>query len=131
MKYIFLLLLLLSSAPVSAVQPDEIMSDPALEARARDISKHLRCPVCQGEDIDESNAGLAADIRKLVRERVKKGDSDQQVLGYVQQRYGDFVLMEPPVKPATWLLWLAPLLVLLSGCCVALVYVRRQQKGGA
>jgi cytochrome c-type biogenesis protein CcmH len=128
MKTLLLLILLSFSAPAFAVQPDEMLPDPALEARARAISKNLRCLVCQGEDIDESNASYAADIRKLVRERLKKGDSDRQTLEFVQARYGDYVLMRPPVKPSTWLLWAAPLLVLLSGTGIAYLYIRRQQK---
>ncbi len=127
----FILFLLLFSTPALAVQPDEMLKDPVMETRAREISKQLRCLVCQGEDIDESNAGLASDIRKLVRERLVKGDSDAAVLGFVQERYGDYVLMKPPVKPATWLLWSAPLLVLLAGIGIAALYIRRLPKGGA
>ncbi len=130
MKTVILFLLLLST-PALAVQPDEMLKDPVMEMRAREISKQLRCLVCQGEDIDESNAGLASDIRKLVRERLVKGDSDAAVLGFVQERYGDYVLMKPPVKPATWLLWSAPVLVLLAGICIAALYIRRLPKGGA
>ncbi len=129
MKKVLLVILLLLSIPALAVQPDEILKDPVMETRARDISKQLRCLVCQGEDIDESNAGLAGDIRKLVRERLVAGDSDTAVLAFVQERYGDYVLMNPPVKPATWLLWGAPLLVLLAGFGVALRYLRRLPKG--
>lgn len=130
MKMLVLFLLLLAT-PAHAVQPDEVLKDPAMETRARAISKQLRCLVCQGEDIDESNTGLAADIRKLVRERLVLGDSDEAVLGFVQERYGDYVLMKPPVKPATWLLWSAPALVLLAGIAIAALYVRRLPKGGA
>ncbi len=130
MRFLALALFLLLSAPALAVQPDEVLNDPVLELRARDISKNLRCLVCQGEDIDESNAGLASDIRKLVRERLTKGDSDTQVLDFVQARYGDYVLMKPPVKPATWLLWCAPFLVLALGLGAAYRVLRRQKKGG-
>lgn len=124
-----LLLLLFLSAPALAVLPDEMLKDPVQEARARALSKQLRCLVCQGEDIDESNAGLASDIRKLVRERITKGDSDTAVLAFVQERYGDYVLMKPPLKATTWLLWAAPFLVLLIGLGVAGVYLRRPKDG--
>lgn len=130
MRFLALALFLLLSPPALAVQPDEMLKDPVLELRARDISKNLRCLVCQGEDIDESNAGLASDIRKLVRERLTKGDSDTQVLDYVQARYGDYVLMKPPVKPATWLLWCAPFIVLALGLGAAYRVLRRQKKAG-
>ncbi len=129
MKYFFLLFLLLST-PALAVQPDEMLKDPGLEARARDISHGLRCLVCQGEDIDESNAGLAADIRKLVRERLVAGDSDEQVMAFLHDRYGDYVLMRPPLRPATLLLWFAPLIVLGAGCGIAFLYIRRRQTAG-
>ncbi len=130
MKYALALCLFLTlSAATFAAQPDETLTDPALEARARVITKQLRCLVCQGEDIDESQAPLAADLRKLVRERLEKGDTDQQVIDYMRQRYGDYVLMNPPVEPATLLLWGAPMLVLLTGLGVAFVFVRRQGKG--
>ncbi|MDE1152927.1 MAG: cytochrome c-type biogenesis protein CcmH [Micavibrio sp.] len=130
MKYVFALLLFLAAAPAFAVQPDEMLKDPAMEARARSISRGLRCLVCQGEDIDESNAGLAADIRKLVRERLTAGDSDAAVLQFVQARYGDYVLMNPPVRPGTYLLWFAPLIVLCIGGGVAFAYIRRQNRQG-
>lgn len=112
------------SLPALAVQPDEILTDPALETRARSISKQLRCLVCQGEDIDESNAELARDLRILVRERLKAGETDAQVLDFVQRRYGDYVLMKPPLAPRTWLLWMTPALVLLGG----FAYVWRQMR---
>lgn len=121
MKYFLPLLLLffmLLPPPAAAVLPDEIMADPVMEQRARAISRQLRCLVCQGEDIDESAAGLARDLRLLVRERLRAGDSDAEVLAFIQARYGDYVLMKPPVKPATYLLWLTPLLVVLGGLLV-------------
>lgn len=111
--------LFLYTAPAAAVQPDEVMADPVMEQRARAISRQLRCLVCQGEDIDESAAGLARDLRLLVRERLRAGDTDAAVLDFIQDRYGDYVLMKPPVKPATYVLWLTPLLVLLAGAAVA------------
>lgn len=134
MKTLLCTLLLLIFLPVAAfaVQPDEVLADPALEARARSISQQLRCLVCQGEDIDESAAGLARDLRLLVRERLVKGDSDEQVLEFVRGRYGDYVLMKPPLAPRTWLLWLTPVLVLLAGSLAVLRMMRprRRAQGG-
>lgn len=105
----------LAGWPALAVQPDEVMSDPKLETRARDISSELRCLVCQNQSIDDSGAPLARDLRLLVRERLKAGDSNAQVKDYLVARYGDFVLLKPPFKAATLLLWLTPPLVLLAG----------------
>lgn len=134
MKTLLCTLLLVIFLPVAAfaVQPDEVLADPALEARARSISQQLRCLVCQGEDIDESAAGLARDLRLLVRERLVKGDSDEQVLEFVRGRYGDYVLMKPPLAPRTWLLWLTPVLVLLAGFLAVLRMMRprRRAQGG-
>jgi cytochrome c-type biogenesis protein CcmH len=106
-----------------AVQPDEVLKDPVLEARARKLSQELRCVVCQNQSIDDSNAPLAHDLRVLVRERLSAGDTDAQVLAYVTARYGEFVLLRPPFKPQTLLLWLTPLL-LLGG---ALVFLARRR----
>lgn len=117
-QYICILMMLWLCLPITfamAVQPDEILADAALEKRAREISRQLRCLVCQGEDIDESAAGLARDLRLLVRERLQKGDTDAEVLDFVQARYGDYVLMKPPFKFSTLLLWLTPLLFLGGG----------------
>jgi cytochrome c-type biogenesis protein CcmH len=102
-----------------AVQPDEVLSDPRLEARARVISADLRCLVCQNQSIDDSNAPLARDLRLLVRERLSAGDSDKAVLDFIVQRYGDFVLLRPPVNTATLVLWLAPLLLLIGAVALA------------
>jgi len=110
-----------------AVEPDEIMPDPKLEARARALSAELRCMVCQNESIDESHADLARDLRLLVRERLQAGDSDDQIRAFLVRRYGDFILLKPPFKLETWLLWGAPFLVLLTGACIILVAQRRQQ----
>lgn len=107
--------LLLLGAEAGAVEPDEMLKDPALEARARAISRELRCLVCQNQSIDDSNAGLAHDLRVLVRERLKAGDSDAQVMAFITARYGDFVLLRPPFKPTTYVLWLGPLAVFLMG----------------
>jgi cytochrome c-type biogenesis protein CcmH len=102
----------LLAAPGHAVEPGEILPDPALEARARTISAELRCLVCQNQSVDDSNAPLARDLRLLVRERLKAGDTDQQVLAFIVARYGEFVLLRPPFNAQTALLWLTPLLVL-------------------
>lgn len=109
-----LLALVIIALPARAVQPDEVLPDPALEARARAISAHLRCLVCQNQSIDDSNAPLAKDLRVLVRERLQANDSDEAVLDYVAQRYGEFVLLRPPFKMSTWLLWFSPLLFLFG-----------------
>ncbi len=105
----------LLSPPAWAVQPDEMLSDPALEARARSISAHLRCLVCQNQSIDDSEAPLARDLRLLVRDRLEAGDSDGQVVDFVVARYGEFVLLKPRLEPATLLLWAGPFIVLLVG----------------
>ena len=115
-------------APAWAVQPDEMLDDPVLEARARDLSREIRCLVCQNEPIDSSNADLARDLRLLVRERLMAGDSDDAVKAYLVARYGDFVLFEPPVKPATYALWFGPALIVLLGAGgVGLYYARRRR----
>ncbi|WP_420350348.1 cytochrome c-type biogenesis protein [Paenirhodobacter sp.] len=122
----FLLCLLLAT-PAMAVQPDEILSDPALEARAREISRDLRCPVCQGENIDDSNAGVARDLRLLVRERLLAGDSNDQVVDYVVDRYGEYVLFRPERRGANLILyWLGPAVLVLALGGVA-VWLRRRR----
>ena len=108
-------LALLSATPALAVQPDEVLSDPALEARARALSKELRCMVCQNQSIDDSDAPLARDLRLLVRERLVAGDSDAKVVDFLTARYGEFVLLKPRFSASTALLWLAPLLALIAG----------------
>jgi cytochrome c-type biogenesis protein CcmH len=118
---------LLAPLAAPAVQPDEIMTDPRLEARARALSAQLRCLVCQNESIDESHADLARDLRFLVRERLQAGDNDDQIRAFLVRRYGDFILLKPPFKLETWLLWGAPFLVLLTGGCIILIARRRQQ----
>jgi cytochrome c-type biogenesis protein CcmH len=123
------LLCICALTPAGAVEPGEILKDPALEARARRLSQELRCVVCQNQSIDESNAPLAHDLRVLVRERLKAGDRDDEVLAFVEARYGEFVLLRPRFKPQTLLLWLAPLLLLAAA---ALVLVRaRSRRNGA
>ena len=108
-----------------AVQPDEMLSNPKLEARARAIGKELRCLVCQNESIDDSNADLAHDLRVLVRQRIAAGDSDEQVKKYIVARYGDYVLLKPPFDAETYLLWFGPLVLLLGGAATATIYYRR------
>jgi cytochrome c-type biogenesis protein CcmH len=121
-----LVLLLLAPGLAGAVEPGERLADPVLEARAREISRTLRCLVCQNESIDESNADLAKDIRVLLRERLAAGDSDAAARQFLVDRYGDFVLLQPPLKPATLLLWFGPALVLVTGGIGALLYLRRR-----
>src|SRR3954471_16382993 len=122
-----LLLTLLIAAPAFAVQPDEILKDPALETRARVLSQELRCMVCQNQSIDDSDAPLARDLRLLVRERFKAGDSDAQVLDFLTARYGQFVLLKPRFGWDTALLWRAPAGVLLVGCWGLVALLRRRR----
>jgi len=124
---IILASLLVIAGSALAVEPDEILKDPVLEKRARAISKRLRCLVCQNQSIDDSNAGLARDLRVLVRERLTKGDSDQAVVSFIVARYGDFVLLRPPVKPTTYVLWFAPGLILLLAGLGTGVFLRRRR----
>ena len=120
-------LLLCQGLTALAVEPDEMLADPALETRARHISKELRCLVCQNQSIDDSSADLARDLRILVRQRLVAGDSDEKVIQYIADRYGDFVLLRPPVKPATLALWLAPPFLLAVGVAMSIVYLRRRR----
>jgi len=122
-----LLLAVLPPSPARAVNPDEMLADPAQEARARVISKDLRCLVCQNQSIDDSDAGLAKDLRVLVRERIKAGDSNTQVIDYVVARYGDFVLLKPPVKGSTLVLWAGPAVVALFGILALILFYRRRR----
>jgi cytochrome c-type biogenesis protein CcmH len=118
---------LLGATPVLAVQPDEILNDPALEQRARALSRDLRCMVCQNQSIDDSDAPLARDLRVLVRERLQAGDSDKQVIDYLTDRYGDFVLLKPRFTTKTALLWALPALVLVGGAFGLAMFLRRQR----
>lgn len=111
-----------------AVQPDEILEDAGLESRAREIGKVLRCIVCQNQSIDDSDAPLARDLRLLVRERLVAGDDDQAVKDYVVARYGDYVLLKPPLKPTTYLLWGGPAAILLLALLTAVLYFRRRAR---
>ena len=127
----WLLLLALIATPVWAVLPDEMLSDPALEARARSISEELRCVVCQNQSIDDSDAPLARDLRIIVREQLQTGKSDAQVRDYVVARYGNFVLLKPPVEPATWALWAGPFALLLLGGLGLWLWSRRARSAEA
>lgn len=125
---VFALALMMGSSAAYAVQPDEIMSDPAKEARARDLSRELRCMVCQNQSIDDSEAPLARDLRLLVRERIAAGDSDAQVIDFLVARYGEFVLLKPRLNPHTLLLWLLPPLALAGGGFALWAYSRRRSR---
>lgn len=124
-----LLALILAAGPALAVQPDEILPDPALEARARAISALLRCPVCQGETIDDSNAPVARDLRLVVRERLVAGDSDEAVIDFVVDRFGEFVLFEPRARGANLILWIAGPAMLALALLGAGLYLRRRSAG--
>lgn len=129
----YLLALFLALAPVVvptvalAVQPDEILADPALEARARAISREIRCPVCQGESIDDSNAPISRDLRLIIRERLLAGDSDREVVDYIVARYGEFVLFNPRPEGSNLILWLAGPALFLAGVAVAVAAQRRRK----
>jgi cytochrome c-type biogenesis protein CcmH len=119
------------AAAPAATNPDEILDNPVLEQRARALSRQLRCLVCQNQSIDDSNAELARDLRRLVRERLVAGDSDAEIIAFLTARYGDFVLLKPPVKPATWGLWFGPALVLAVAGLGLGVYLRRRRTSEA
>jgi len=122
-----LALVLFASLAQASPAPDTL-SDPVQEARARNLQKELRCLVCQGESLDESNASLAVDLRHLIRMRIKAGDSDKQIVDFLVSRYGDFILMEPPFEPGTYALWLTPFVVLILGAGIAMWVVIRARK---
>lgn len=127
MKRLALVLALLMAAPAGAVQPDEVLADPVLEARARELSKGLRCLVCRNENIDESNADLARDLRLVVRERLVAGDSDAEVIAYLVDRYGEYVLLEPTSTGSNLILWIAgPAMLVIAGATAGL-YLRRRR----
>jgi cytochrome c-type biogenesis protein CcmH len=123
-----LLALLAGAMPSIAVQPDEVLDDPALESRAREISAELRCVVCQNQSIDDSDAEIARDLRLLVRERLVAGDSDEQVVAYIVARYGDFVLLRPPFQANTLALWLAPPIMAVVMATLAILYFQTYQR---
>ena len=126
MRVLLCLVGLLLPMSAFAVNPDEVLPDPAMEARARTISAELRCMVCQNQSIDDSNADLARDLRLLVRKRLTDGDSDQQVLDYIVSRYGEFVLLKPRLSEKTYILWGAPIVLFVVGGLALAVYARRR-----
>ncbi|HET7804659.1 MAG TPA: cytochrome c-type biogenesis protein [Pseudolabrys sp.] len=126
---IALALAIITSSSSLAVQPDEMLKDSKLEARARELSRELRCMVCQNQSIDESDAPLARDLRLLVRERLTKGDTDQQVLDFLVARYGEFVLLKPPLESKTIILWALPPVALLAGAIGLFLAGRRRRPG--
>ena len=128
-RLLFTALLLIATvgSPAHAVEPSERLADPVLEARARTLSKELRCLVCQNQSIDESNADLAHDLRVLLRQRLAAGDTNQQVLDYLTARYGVFVLLDPPFAPLTWLLWLTPPALVAGGAGLLMLRARRRR----
>ncbi len=127
----FFCLLVFSTAPqndAGAVEPDEMLDNPVLEARAREISRYLRCLVCQNQTIDDSNADLAKDLRKLVRERLVAGDTNDEVMQYIVDRYGDFVLLKPPMQSNTLILWFGPAAILIVGLLMVMAFYRRSRR---
>ena len=131
LRALLCLSLLSLALPAQAVQPDEILQDPALEERARDISTGLRCLVCRNENIDDSNADLARDLRLLVRERLVAGDSDEEVVDFIVARYGEYVLLQPRAGGSNLVLWLAGPAMLLLGVGIGLGYIRRRGRARA
>ena len=127
LRFLVVAVVMLAAAPALAVNPDEMLADPALEQRARDLSATIRCMKCQNQSIDDSDADLARDLRILLRERLVAGDSDGEVLDFLVARYGEFVLLKPRLSTANLLLWAAPLLGLLGGFFLALRYFRRRE----
>jgi cytochrome c-type biogenesis protein CcmH len=125
-----LALVLIAPGALAATNPDEMLADPVLEQRARELGKELRCLVCQNQSIDDSDADLARDLRRIVRERLVAGDSDAEILEFLTARYGEFVLLKPPVEPATFGLWFGPFLVLVVAGLGVLVYLRRNRPAG-
>ena len=128
MKRLALIFALLAS-PLWAVEPNEMLDDPVLESRARELSAGLRCPVCQNESIDESNAALAQELRIIVRERLVAGDSDQDIIDYLVARYGEFVLLTPTVTGVNWILWLSAPALLLAALGIGWTTIRRKPVG--
>jgi cytochrome c-type biogenesis protein CcmH len=128
LRYALLVLALLGTPPAFAVQPDEVLPDSALEARARALSKELRCMVCQNQSIDDSDAPLARDLRILVRDRLKEGDSDKQVIDFLVARFGEFVLLKPRLSWHTALLWFGPAAALGGGIIALVLIVRRRKR---
>jgi cytochrome c-type biogenesis protein CcmH len=130
-SWLLALLLALAGGAALAVEPGEMLKDPAQEQRARDLGREIRCLVCQSQSIEDSAADLAGDLRHIVRERIEAGDSDDQIRAYLVARYGDFVLFNPPVKPATYLLWFGPVAVFFVASLAVLVYLRRRRRAAS
>lgn len=122
------LVFIVGATAAVAFENDVAFDDPAMEARAVDLAKELRCLVCQNQSIDDSDAGLARDLRVLVRERLTAGESDDQVIAYITARYGDYVLLEPPLKPTTYLLWFGPAAIFLAGGAAVIVFLRQRNR---
>lgn len=125
---LFALATLLSFNSAYAVNPDEVLSDPALEQRARDLSKEIRCMVCQNQSIDDSDATVAKDLRLLIRERLTKGDSDEQVIEFLVARFGEFVLLKPKLSLSNMVLWTAPILFLIFGGVLGWAMIRNSKR---
>ncbi|MCZ2158137.1 cytochrome c-type biogenesis protein CcmH [Bartonella sp. 220] len=121
---LFFLIMIFPLPLVIAVEPDEILKDTVLESRARDISSRLRCPVCQNQSIDDSESVLARDLRFLIRERLQMGHSNQQVIDFLVERYGEFILLKPPFNKTTWFLWMSPLVILIIGASTIFFRIR-------
>lgn len=130
-RWFLVFILMVAASFAFAVEPDEVLDDPVLEQRARDLSKQLRCVVCLNQDIDSSNAGVARTMRILLRERLVAGDTDQAVRAFFVERYGDFVLFRPPLKGSTYLLWFGPLVIFGLGCGIVLAVLWRYRGQGA
>lgn len=124
------LLLFTAAEPLHAVEPDEILADLAMEARARDLGRELRCLVCQNQSIEDSDAPLARDLRVILRQRIEAGDSDEAAVAWIVERYGDYVLLKPPLRGDTLILWGAPLVALAGGALVVFFALRRNRQAG-
>ena len=130
-RHLLLILTLVVATPSLAVEPNEVLDDPVLEERARDLSKNLRCLVCRNESIDESNAELARDLRLLVRERLVAGDTDEETIDFIVARYGEYVLLTPRATGSTLILWIAGPIMLLAALAIAALYIRRRRPESA
>ncbi|WP_273717644.1 MULTISPECIES: cytochrome c-type biogenesis protein [Bartonella] len=131
-KILWILFFLIAMFPFRlaiAVEPDEILKDTILERRARGISSHLRCPVCQNQSIDDSDTSLARDLRLLIREKLKMGYSNQQVIDFLVERYGEFILLKPPFNKTTWFLWFSPLIIIIIGASVIFFQLKGYKRG--
>ena len=126
--FVFIFLMQFFSGYTFSVEPDEILKDEKLELRARDISKNIRCMICQNQSIDESDAPLAKDLRILVRNLIKKGYEDKEIYNYLTDRYGDFILLKPPLKASTFALWILPIIFLIIGIFVIYINQKRSEK---